>query len=132
MPIGSSSNREKQFADPTAELPLDDLFLNLVDGNRIHVVLQSFQFRDVRRRKQIGTRRKDLPELDVRRSQLNESSAKRGRFLWRTAVVFARLGLVFDALKPLLFCKLRETISREQADGRREPRDVSWCENHAG
>ena len=116
---GLGVERSKQLADPRVQLRLDDLF-DGGDGNLVDVVLQLFQLLDVRRRQKIRPRGKDLAELDVGGSQLDESPPEREGSIRRPAVVLAGLRLVRQAVEALLLGKIGQAIPREQADGRGE------------
>ena len=94
----------EELTDSRAELALDDL-LDLARGDWVDVVLELFQLLDVRRRQEIGPHGQHLPELDVRRSELDQSFPKRQCLLWRAAVGVGRLRLVPSPCKPCCFAK---------------------------
>ena len=68
----------EQLAQARTELRLDRL-LDVLEGDRTHVILERLQLADVRRRKQIRTCGQHLSELDVRRPKLDEPLPKANR-----------------------------------------------------
>jgi hypothetical protein len=120
----------EQLADPRAEFFLDRL-LDVVEPDRSDIVLQAIELADERLRKEIGARREDLPELDVRRPELDEPLAKRARLLGDLSVDLTRVGVVGrECDEALLLREIGEAIPCEQADHRRQAWDVARCEEH--
>ena len=68
---GSALELREQVPDLPAELGLDDL-LDLLEGERLGVVLEPRQRGGVRRGQQVEAGREQLAELDVRRAELLE------------------------------------------------------------
>jgi len=92
---------KEQFAQPCAELLFDDAY-DVVSGNGTDIVLQPFQLRDVRGRKQVGAGGEHLTELDVRRPKLDESLPERDGTVRGAAEVLSRLCLVGEPFETLL------------------------------
>ena len=77
---------ERLRIDPRKEIGVEvlaDHRLDLLERNRRHLVDEPLELLDVDVRKQVGARREQLPELDVRRPELFERLAKRTRALGR-------------------------------------------------
>ena len=77
---------ERLRIDPREEIGVEvlaDHRFDLLERNRRHLVDEPLELLDVNVRKQVGSRREQLPELDVRRPELFERLAKRTRALGR-------------------------------------------------
>jgi hypothetical protein len=142
--------RGEQLPDAPAELRLDRR-LDLGEPDRRHVVLQLLQLADVGRGQQVRARRQHLPELHVGRPELHEPLAEGLRPLGARAVAalavaalavaalaaradrlrpVARRVVDGDPVQPLLPGEVGEPVTREQADRRRETREVAGREDH--
>ena len=110
--------RLEELADTRAQLLFDGL-LDFLERHRRDVVLKVLQLVDVRLGEQVGSRRKDLSELDVGRPELDEPLAK-GLRLRLDVSLYRRLILEAGALQieqALTVGEVAQAIIREEPDG---------------